>query len=118
MSGGGCGKIKGCGIVFECALKFFIRFLESEEYFITLLIITETRRIVRLDEIQIEIPLRNGSGAFIRCAEEQVAGTCGSVFLPGQLVLPDLIAGNISSILAFHDAFERFVVKTIQLRGP
>ncbi len=68
-----------------------------------------------MNEIDIEIPLRHGGGAFVGSAEKEVAGTGGLVLLPDQFVLPDLVASHVGGILAFHDPLERLVIEAVEL---
>ena len=68
-----------------------------------------------MDKIEVKIPLRHGGGALIGGAEKEVAGAGSLVLLPDQFVLPDLVAGDVGGVLAFHDPLERLVIEAVEL---
>ena len=37
------------------------------------------------------------------------------MLLPDQFVLPDLVAGDVGGVLAFHDPLERLVIEAVEL---
>jgi hypothetical protein len=48
-------------------------------------------------------------------AEEQVSRACGLALQPFELVLPDLVAGDVSLVGTLHDPFQGLVVITVYL---
>ena len=112
---GGGGKVQRGGIVFQRGLELLVDAFQAEEDLVTGLVILELGRIVGLDEIEVEVPLRHGGGALVGSAEEKVADTGGLAFLPGQFMLPDLVTAHIGGVLAFHDPLERLVVEAVEL---
>ena len=46
-------------------MEFLVCIRQAEEQFLGFLLIFEMRCIIGLDEIKVEIPWRNGGGAFI-----------------------------------------------------
>ena len=90
---------------------------QAKEHFIGLLLVLEVRRIERLDEVEVEITGRHGCRALVGSAEEEISLSCRLVLQPFQLVLPDLVAGDVGLVGALHDLFQGIVVVAVELGG-
>jgi hypothetical protein len=78
------------------AVKRFIRIFQTDIELIRRLLIFELRRIKGLNKIEIKIPGRDCCGSLVGGPEKKIAGP-GDVFIqPIQLMLPDMITGNMS----------------------
>ena len=51
----------------------------------------------------------------VRSSEKEIAGTGCLAFLPDKFLLPDLVAGHVGGVLAFHDPLECFIVISVKL---
>ena len=89
--------------------------LEPDENLVVLLVISETRWVVWLYKVNIEIPLRNSRRAFIWGTKKKVTGAGGLALLPGKVMLPDFVTRNPGCILALHNPLQRFIVKAVKL---
>ena len=110
-------KVQGCGIASKRGAELLVRVRQAQEQLLGFLLVLEMRRVKGLDEIEVEVPLRHRCGAFVGCAEEKVSQSRGLAIQPFDLVLPDLVAGHIGLIRAFHDPSKRLVVVAVELRG-
>ena len=112
----GCGcKIQSCRVALQCGLKFLISAFQAEKDLVVDLVVLEARRIVGLNKIEVKVPLRHSSGALVGGAEKEVACTRNLMRLPDQFVLPDLVAGDVGGVLAFHDPLECLVIEAVEL---
>jgi hypothetical protein len=64
-----------------------------------LCLVAEARRLERLDEVDVEVALGLRRGPVVGGAEEQVAVALDAVILPLDLVLPDLVAGDVGGLV-------------------
>ena len=88
---------------------------EAKEHLVGLLLVLVARRIVRLDEVQVEVARRNGRRPLVGRPEEQVAAPGRVTFAPLQLVLPDAVVIDVRRVRALQDALERLVVVAVEL---
>ena len=89
---------------------------EAKEHLVRLLPVPERRRFMRLDEVQVEVAWRHRGGALVGRPKEQVAAPRRPPFPPLQLMLPDLIAGDVGRVGALQHLPERRVVVAVELR--
>ena len=93
------------------------RWRQLEEDFIGELLVLEVRRLERLEEVEIEVPWRLGSGPFVGCAEEQISPAGDLVFPPFDLVFPNLVAPNVGwQIGQFQHTGQGVEVVLVELR--
>ena len=92
---GGGGKVLRCGVEGQMALDGVVEALQPEEHLIGLVVVAEPRRLERLDEVDVEIALGLCRRPVVRGTEEQVAIALNAAILPLDLVLPDLVAGDV-----------------------
>ena len=74
------------------------------------------RRVEGLDEVEVEVPRRHRGGALVGRTEEEVSLARGLALQPFELVLPDLVAGDVGLVGALHDPLQRLVVVAVELR--
>ncbi len=110
-------EIQCCGVVRQRGPELFVRVGQAKEHFIGLLLVLEVRRIERLDEVEVEITGRYRRRALVGSAEEEISLSCCLVLQPFQLVLPDLVAGDVGLVGALHDPFQGLVVVAVELGG-
>ena len=115
VSGGGGCQIECRGVIAECGAELVIGVRQAQEDFVSLLLVFEVWRFKWLDEIDVEIPRRNGRGTFVGCAEEKIPQTGCLTFQPFQFVLPNFVAGSIGLIGTLHDPSQGFVVVAVEL---
>ena len=89
--------------------------LEPEEHLVRLLLVLEGGRLVRLEEVEVEVAWRRRGRPFVRRAEEEIAEPRRPARAPLQLVLPDPVAGDVGGVGALKDAPERRVVPAVEL---
>src|SRR5205823_3093991 len=81
-------------------------------------LIREDGRIVRLDEVEVEVPRRLGGRSLVRGAEEEIATPSRSAFSPLDFVLPDVVARDVlrRCRVLEDDLLERVEVVLVELR--
>ena len=114
---GGGRQVQGRGVTAKRRAELLVRVRQAQEQLVGLLLVLEVRRIEGLDEVEVEVPRRHRRGALVGRAEEQVALARGLALQPFELVLPDLVAGDVGLVGALHDPPERLVVVAVELRG-
>ena len=97
------------------AIDGFVPALQAEENFVALAVITETRGIVRLDEVDVEVALGLRRRAVVRCPEEEVTVALDAPILPFDLILPDLVTSNVARFVgSFHQLADGAIVGAIE----
>ena len=117
VAGGRGGQLQGGGVSPERGAEVLVHAGEAEEQLVGLLLVLEARRLERLQEVQVEIPRRHGGGAFVGRAEEQIAVARRLALRPGELVLPDLEAGDVRFVQTLQQPLERLEVVAVELGG-
>ena len=110
-------QVRRCGVARQRFVEGLVATVQSHEHLVGLLLVLEPRRLVGLDEVQVEVPRRHGGGTLVGRPEEQVAAPRRLSVRPNQLVFPNLVAGDVSMVGALHDPAERVVVVAVQLGG-
>ena len=77
MARRGGRKVQRRRIALQRGLEFLVSAFQPEEDLVIDLVVLEARRIIGLDEVEVEVPLRHGGGALVRSAEKEVAGAGG-----------------------------------------
>ena len=109
------GQFLGGGVEAQQSLDGFVWCFQTEEDLVGLLLITETRGIEWLDEVQIEIPLWLSGRPVVRRAKEQIANPFDATLLPLDLVLPNLVSRHVAGLVrALHELANGAVVSTIK----
>src|SRR5205823_3729276 len=89
------GELAGARIQAERAPEVIVDVDQPEEDLVRLLVIGEWRRVVRLDEVHVEVARRLRGRALVGRSEKEVATTGRPALAPLDLVLPDVVAGNV-----------------------
>ena len=116
VAGGRRGQIEGRRIAAQGVAEVVVRAGQVEEDLVRLLLVPEVRRVVRGDEVEVEVARRHGGGPLVRRPEEQVSLACGPARAPFDLVLPDPVAGDVGLVGALHHPPQGIVVVAVQLR--
>ncbi len=100
MTGGGRCQIEGSRIAAQRLAQLVVGARQVEEYLVRLLLVLEKRRVVGLDEVDVEIARRCCRRPFVRRSEEQISLARGFALAPFELVLPDLVPSNVGFVRA------------------
>ena len=88
VAGGRRGEVDRRRVAAQDLPEPVVRADQVEEHLVRYLVVLETRRLVGLDEVNVEVPRRRCRRSFVGCPEEQVAQACGLARTPLDLVLP------------------------------
>ena len=115
---GGCrGQVVGRRVAAQGFVKCFVGARQTEKDFVRRFRVFEARRLVGLDEIEIEVAGRRRGGAFVRRPEEQIAPARGLAGAPFDLVLPDPVAGDVCLVGAVQRLPQGSVIIAVEPRG-
>ena len=114
MAGGGRGQVEGCRVAAQRFPKAVVGAGQVEEHLVRLLLVAESGRLVRLEEVEVEVARRHRRGPFVRRAEEEITLACRLPRTPFDLVLPDAITGDVGLVDALHHAAQGSVVVAVQ----
>ena len=104
----------GSGVAAQRFGEFVVGGCEAEEHLIGLQVVSEVRGVVRLQEVDVEVPWRLCRRALVRGAHEQVA-TAGRVLgSPVELVGPDAVPGDVGVVALFEHRLEGTEVGLVQ----
>ena len=79
------------------------------------MVVAEPRRLERLDEIDVEVPLGLSRRPIVGRAEEEITVALDAPVLPLDLILPDLVAGDVGGLVgALHQLADGAVVGAIE----
>jgi len=102
------------GVAAQCLGEFVVGGCQAEEHLVWLRVVSEIGRIVRLQEVDVEVSRRLCGRALVRGAHEQVA-TAGHVLgRPVELVGPDAVSGDIRVVALFEHGLQSSEVRLIQ----
>ena len=97
------------------SLDGVIQAFQPEEHLVRPGLAAETRRLKRLNEIDVEVAFGLRRRPIVRGAEKQIAVAIDAVILPLDLVLPDLMAGDVRRLVrALHQLADRAVIGAVE----
>ena len=107
--------LSGARVEPEFPVEVVVPVLELEEHLVGFLFVLVVRRIMGLNEVEVEVPRRLGRGTFVGRAEEQVAAPVCLTLSPFDFVFPDLVAGDVGPFVGPHHAGECGEVVAVEL---
>jgi len=115
LAGGGQRLLAGAGEEPERLDERLVWRLQAEEHLLGLLVVLVVGRLVRLEEVEVEVVDRPGGAALVRRAEEQPAQPVDLALPPLHVVQPDARARNRRLVGALHDLRQGFEVVAVEL---
>ena len=108
------GERVGAGVPAQRGREVVVGCGQADECLVGPLLVDERRRVVRLQEVDVEVPRRLRGGALVRRAHEQVAQPRHVLARPRQLVEPDPVAGDVRLVALLEHLLERLEVGVVE----
>ena len=124
MAGGCRGQVESRRVAAQRFPERVVGAGQVEEDLVGLLLVIEPRRLVRLDEIEIEVARRHRRGPFVRRAEEEITLARRLACPPFELVFPDEITGNVGLVVPLPNRLPQGIVvvavqpRRVETLGP